>query len=194
MELKLVSVSWRSIVFRIGAESAASVNTNASIVAMSGAIMPEPLAIPAMRTSTSPILQVAPAPFGNVSVVIIAAAAAGQLTGASSIFGSAAAILESSSTTPITPVDAESISRTSTPSVSAAASSERLHAASPAGPVKELAQPAFTSSPREPPRVAESACLHQSVGAEPTALEVKTPAAFVPLAQRMSSRSGRSCL
>ena len=177
-----------------GAESAASVKTKASMVAMFGAIMPEPLAMPAMFTATPSISQLAPAPFGNVSVVMIAAAASGQFTGARLRFGRAAAIFTSSSTTPMTPVEAASISRVSTPMCAPAASSARLHAASPAGPVKELAQPALTSSPRAPPRPAASACLHQSVGAEPTAFVVNTPAARVPAGMRISSRSERSCL
>ena len=81
IELKLVSVSAFSNVFRIGADSAASVNTNASIVAMFGAIMPEPLAMPAMFTATPSIVHIAPAPLANVSVVMIAAAASGHGTG-----------------------------------------------------------------------------------------------------------------
>ena len=40
---------------KISFESFASVNKNASIVAISGAIIPEPLAIPAIVTSVSPI-------------------------------------------------------------------------------------------------------------------------------------------
>jgi hypothetical protein len=35
------------------------------MVAMSGAIMPEPLAMPAMATSTPSIVTVAPAPLGR---------------------------------------------------------------------------------------------------------------------------------
>ena len=43
---------------------AASVNTNASRVAISGAIIPEPLAMPLMMTELRPILAVAVASFG----------------------------------------------------------------------------------------------------------------------------------
>ena len=45
--------------------------TKASIVAMSGAIMPEPLAIPASVTGAPSIVAVATAPLGKVSVVMI---------------------------------------------------------------------------------------------------------------------------
>ena len=55
-----------------GAAIGASVNTNDSMVAMSGAIMPAPLAMPQIVTSALPIRAVAVAPLGNVSVVMIA--------------------------------------------------------------------------------------------------------------------------
>ena len=111
IELKLVSVSARSSVFSTGADSAASVNTKASMVAIFGAIMPDPLAMPASETFTPSISQIAPAPLANVSVVMIAAAACGHCTAVSSIFASAVSMLAASSTTPMTPVEAASISR-----------------------------------------------------------------------------------
>ena len=49
---------------------------------MSGAIMPEPLAIPAMETVRPSTSTCAPAPLGKVSVVMIARAAASQPPGA----------------------------------------------------------------------------------------------------------------
>ena len=58
------------------AEIAASVKMNESIVAMSGAIMPAPLAMPLIVTVALPIFAVAVATLGNVSVVMIARAAA----------------------------------------------------------------------------------------------------------------------
>ena len=60
----------------------ASVKTNDSMVAMSGAIMPAPLAMPQMVTGVAPSRTMAAAPFGNVSVVMIALAAASQAPGA----------------------------------------------------------------------------------------------------------------
>ena len=56
----------------------ASVKTKPSMVAMSGAIMPEPLRKPLMVTVRSPILAWRVASLGKVSVVMIAAAAAAQ--------------------------------------------------------------------------------------------------------------------
>ena len=56
----------------------ASVKTKASMVAMSGAIMPEPLRKPLMVTVRSPILAWRVASLGKVSVVMMAAAAAAQ--------------------------------------------------------------------------------------------------------------------
>ena len=59
----------------MGAGIFASVKTKDSIVAISGAIMPEPLAIPTRVTSDLPIFTLRMDAFGNVSVVMIAAAA-----------------------------------------------------------------------------------------------------------------------
>ena len=53
----------------------ASVKTKDSMVAMSGAIMPAPLAMPLMVTVALPSFTVAVATFGKVSVVMIALAA-----------------------------------------------------------------------------------------------------------------------
>ena len=53
----------------------ALVKINPNIVAMSGAIMPEPLAIPMMLISTPSILHVLITTLGKVSVVLIACAA-----------------------------------------------------------------------------------------------------------------------
>ena len=60
----------------------ASVKTKDSMVAMSGAIMPAPLAMPQMVTGVPPSRAIAAAPFGNVSVVMIALAASCQAPGA----------------------------------------------------------------------------------------------------------------
>ena len=53
-------------------------NAKPSIVAMSGAIIPLPLAIAATRTVWPSSCASPPAPFGNVSVVQMASAAARQ--------------------------------------------------------------------------------------------------------------------
>ena len=58
--------------------TAASVKMNASMVAMSGAIIPEPLAMPLIVTTVLPSLAFAVAPLAKVSVVMMAAAASAQ--------------------------------------------------------------------------------------------------------------------
>ena len=62
----------RSSACKAGAAIGASVKTKASMVAMSGAIMPAPLAKPLMVTVAPPSRALAVASFGNVSVVMIA--------------------------------------------------------------------------------------------------------------------------
>ena len=84
-------------------------NTKDSIVAISGAIMPAPLAMPLMVTLALPSFTVAVATFGKVSVVMMAPAAAIQWPGvAASASGSPAtpSNLVASSGSPITPVEA----------------------------------------------------------------------------------------
>ena len=98
-------------------ESGASVNTNDSIVAMSGAIMPAPLAMPLMVTLALPSFTVAVATFGKVSVVMIAFAALIQSSGAalSASVASTPSNLVASSGSPITPVEARNTSLTLQP-------------------------------------------------------------------------------
>src|SRR3546814_12253737 len=75
MQLNDLSVPWRSSDCSNSAGRRASVNTKDSMVAMSGAIMPEPLAMPAMVTGLPP-MEVSPvAALGQVSGVKMAAAA-----------------------------------------------------------------------------------------------------------------------
>ena len=65
----------RNRVCRTGAVIGASVKIKDSIVPMSGAIIPAPLAKPLMVTVVPPSRALAVASFGNVSVVMIALAA-----------------------------------------------------------------------------------------------------------------------
>ena len=58
------------------------------MVAMSGAIMPEPLATPAIFTGTPSTSADATAPFGKVSVVMIARAASPHPAGSSEVVSS----------------------------------------------------------------------------------------------------------
>ena len=93
-------------------EIGASVNTKASMVAMSGMIMPAPLAMPLMVTLALPSLTVAVATFGKVSVVMIALAASIQSPGAAcrASVPSTPSNLVASSGSPITPVEARNTS------------------------------------------------------------------------------------
>ena len=90
----------------------ASVNTNDSMVAMSGMIMPEPLAMPLIMTLALPSFTVAVATFGKVSVVMIAFAAPIHSPGAacSASVASTPSNLVASSGSPITPVEARNTS------------------------------------------------------------------------------------
>ena len=63
--LKVSATPSLSSACKAGAAIAASVNTKDSMVAMSGAIMPAPLAMPLMVTLVLPILAVAVATFGK---------------------------------------------------------------------------------------------------------------------------------
>ena len=94
------------------ADSGASVKTKDSMVAMSGAIMPAPLAMPLMVTLALPSLTVAVATFGKVSVVMIALAASIQSSGVgvSASVASTPSNLVASSGSPITPVEARNTS------------------------------------------------------------------------------------
>ena len=78
MELKLVSVACSSMACSTSCGIVASVNTKLSIVAMSGAIMPDPFAMPLILTACPSICAVAVAILGNVSVVMMARAACSQ--------------------------------------------------------------------------------------------------------------------
>ena len=77
MALNVSSTTSFSARWRSGAGTAASVVTNPSIVAIIGPIMPEPLAMPPIRTGVPPMVTSVAVSLGNGSVVMIARAAAG---------------------------------------------------------------------------------------------------------------------
>ncbi len=77
-ELKVVRVNRANRDCSTPGDRVASVTMKASMVAMSGAIMPEPLAMPLMRTVTPSISAVSEAPLAKVSVVMIVWAASCQ--------------------------------------------------------------------------------------------------------------------
>jgi hypothetical protein len=76
--LKVLPTARDSRSCKTGAAIGASVATKDSMVAMSGAIMPAPLAMPLIVTVAAPSLTVRVAPFGKVSVVMMARAASTQ--------------------------------------------------------------------------------------------------------------------
>ena len=96
---------------------------NDSMVAMSGWIMPAPFAMPVIVTGTSPTVTRRDAPFGTVSVVMIADTAANQPSAASAAraAGSAATIFATGSGSMITPVENGSTCCSPQPSIDATA-------------------------------------------------------------------------
>ena len=180
MQLKERSEASRSSARSTGAGSLASVATKASMVAMSGAIMPDPLAMPLIWTVTPPIRACRVASLGKVSVVMMAAAAAAQPSSANAAVrsGRPAVMRSSASGSPMTPVEARKTSSRAQPSAEAAAAAQRRTEASPSRPVKALALPELTRIARARPPF--SAARHQSTGAEAVSERVSTPAMVVP--------------
>ena len=123
------------------------------MVAMSGAIMPAPLAMPLIVTLALPSFTVAVATFGKVSVVMIALAAPIHSPGAacSASVPSTPLNLVASSGSPITPVEARNTSLGLQPTALAAIDAVSAVACRPVLPVKALALPEFTTSARADP-------------------------------------------
>ena len=174
------------------AGSFASVKTKASMVAMSGAIMPEPLAMPLIVIVVSPIGTVRLAPLAKVSVVMMAWAAAGQAASLRSLFKAFREPVSrwSGRGSPITPVEARKTSLRRQPSSAVTASRERPTASAPRLPVKALALPALTSRARALPL--RRAARHHSTGAEAVFERVRTPATVVPGTSSARQTSARS--
>ncbi len=179
MALNEVSTERDSSACRASRATGASVKTKLSMVAMSGAIMPAPLAMPLIVTATPPISACAVASFGNVSVVMMARAA-------SAIPSSRASATSRSSTpsnrvassgSPMTPVEARKISLAGAPLACPAILAVSSVEATPVRPVKALALPELTTSSRALPP--ERFRRHQSTGAEGQRDVVKTPATAV---------------
>src|SRR5262249_16052754 len=161
-------------------EIGASVKTKESIVPMSGAIIPAPLAMPQMVTGAAPIRAMAAAPLGNVSVVMMALAASCQALGAAVAIrrSMTAPNLFESSGSPITPVDPTNTCERLHPADVAAMFAVSLVSWRPDLPVKALALPELTTSALAAPAL--SCARHQSTGAEGHFERVKTPATAVP--------------
>jgi hypothetical protein len=161
------------------------------MVAMSGAIMPAPLAMPLTVTVVLPSLARAVATLGKVSVVIIARAAARKSSGLAPATRPSitAANLVASSGSPITPVEARNTSLALQPAALAASVAVSLAAARPLFPVKALALPELTTRARAFPPF--SCARHQSTGADEHFDWVNTPAAVVPGSSKTNSTSVR---
>ena len=161
------------------------------MVAMSGAIMPEPFAMPLSVTATSPISARWVASLGNVSVVMMARAASVQRLSAASaaIFAITLSNLDASSGSPMTPVEAMNTCSGAQPAASAANFAVASTASAPRWPVKALALPEFTTSALASP--CWSCARHQSTGADAVLERVSTPPACVPSGNSASSTSVR---
>ena len=191
MQLKLASQACTSACCRKPGATAASVKMKPSMVAMSGAIMPLPLTIPATVTGRPPSVQVATAPLAKVSVVPIVVAASSHAHGAAAKAASnPASALSIGSGTPITPVEATNTSDGWQPSCAAVRAAIASTAARPRLPVKALELPALTTSPRARPST--SASRHHSTSGDGQRLLVSTPATLVPSASSTKVRSQRS--
>ena len=176
---------------RNAGSTAASVKMKPSIVAMSGAIIPEPLMIPTSVTGRPSTTAVVTAPLAKVSVVMIVAAASSHPHGsAAKAASSPASALSMGSGTPITPVDATNTSDGTHPIADAARAAIASTAARPRCPVNALEFPAFTTSARACPST--SACRHHSTSGDGHRLLVSTPATLVPSARVTNVRSHRS--
>ena len=165
--LKLSSTPAFSSDCNARAEIGASVKMKDSMVAMSGAIMPAPLAMPLIVTLALPSLTVAVATFGKVSVVMIARAASIQPSGAvcAARSPSTPSNLVASSGSPITPVEARKTSPAWQPTAFAAIEAVSAVDCRPVLPVKALALPELTTSARADPPLGRFAAA--KLGAAP---------------------------
>ena len=161
------------------------------MVAMSGAIMPAPLAMPLIVTGTPPSLTVAVATFGKVSVVMIArprSSIAGRGLTRERLehaveFAGIERLADHAGRGEIDLVGG--CSRRPSPRAAAVSAIACL----PFLPVKALALPELTTSARAVPSF--SASRHQSTGADGHFERVKTPATAVPSSSSASSTSVR---
>ncbi len=131
---------------RNGRFAAASVTRNDSVVAIRGAIIPEPFDTPSSVTSRPSTVQRATARLGTESLVIIARATPRlrSVASPSRSAGSAAATLSTSMRGPMRPVDEQTTSCSRTPSRLATSACTRRQSRTPSLPVPALAMPALT--------------------------------------------------
>ena len=183
-----------SAVWSTSGATARSVKTNPSIVAMSGAIMPLPLAMPTMWAAV-PSTRADDA-LENVSVVRIAPAAsvhpsADETSSFAARAGRPERNAASGSVSPITPVDARYTRCGSTPRASPTSSAVSAAAVSPALPVNALALPLLHTTALAVRSPAARIVRHQSTGALGHRLLVNVAATVVPSASSARKRSAR---
>ena len=176
-----------------GPAIAASQHRKASMVAISGLIIPEPLAMPVIVTGLPATSIRALSPLGAVSVVMMACAASAQPAGDS--FGTACSIAERIASTgnrsPMTPVENGSTDspEQSEPRHRATCSQSLVASSRPLAPVAALALPLLISNARRlPVRIRSSAMI---TGGARNAFCVKTPATADSRASSMTARSSR---
>ena len=196
--LKVSSAIFDTSDWRVCCSTDASVNINASIVAISGAIIPEPFANPAMLIVDPPISTEVPAPFEKVSVVMIARAAPSIPSDRkpSRKDSTTAAIRSLGSGTPITPVEAVNTCRSDIPRVLETKPASFSTALTPTAPVNAFEFPEFTriANPSSTGSFECSSAIllsQSSTGAERVAERVKTPATVLSGAILASMTSSR---
>ena len=189
IRLKLWGRAWRRSVFRTWGVAAASVKINTRSVAISGWIIPEPLAMPARVNSLPSILPLTREALGRVSVVMMARAASPNPSGFSPATKSGRAwIMRSPGRgAPMTPVDDGSTRRSGIFSNLAAARLVDRAASNPRGPLQALALPAFTRMAWAVPARRRAWVI--TTGAALTRFLVKTPAAAAGVSATIRARS-----
>jgi hypothetical protein len=172
--------------------SPASVTTNASMVAISGRIIPAPLATPVTVTVCPSTSSCREAPLGTVSVVMIPYAASTQPSSdkRAQAPGKPALILSTGSDSPITPVENGNTASGEHPALAASRVQHSRASRRPCSPVPALALPVFTS--RYSGDVAARCSRATVTGAAQKALRVNTAAQVDPSSSAMTTRSFRS--
>ena len=167
---------------------------NPSIVAMLGRIIPAPLLIPVIVTSTPSIFTRWLKALGTVSVVMMPSAARNQLSGPASAraAGSPASMRSTGKGSMMTPVENGSICSGASSSLRARAMQVARARTRPSSPVPALALPVLMTMARMSPRARCS--RHTCTGAAQKRFWVNTPATLAPGSIRTTVRSRRLAL
>ncbi|OGX40422.1 MAG: hypothetical protein A3C53_02480 [Omnitrophica WOR_2 bacterium RIFCSPHIGHO2_02_FULL_68_15] len=176
---------------RAGRVIAASVVRNANIVAIAGLIIPDPLAMPPIRTGVPATENSTAVSFTTRSVVMIASAAAREPRGLSpaASAGRAATIRRVGIGRPMTPVEATSTRCGSIPRARAVSRTIVLASRSPCGPVQALALPLLATIACALPRFRIG--RQRRIGAAASVLVVSVPAASAGSRETMRAMSRR---